>query len=470
MQTFPAALPLEGKTVVVTGAGPMAEAKLRLFLTSPAQLRWLRGRQESTSPSALENRAQTHDRAPEARDFEGAALVFIAEADPTARRQQARWARNAGALVNLVDEPAGSDFQTPALVDRDEVVVAIATGGAAPVLSVDLRAAIERLLPPRIGRLAALAREMRSTVKRVLGDFEARRAFWERVLRGPARDLALAGDQEGARRAFLDTLNRPEAPREGVVHLVGAGPGDPDLLTLRAARLLREADVIVHDRLVSPEVLDLARRDARRIDVGKQRNHHPVPQEAIEALLVEEAQKGQRVVRLKGGDPFIFGRGGEEITALRAAGLRVEVTPGISAALAAAASSQIPLTHRGLASSLTLASGVSRRGGPAPDLRALVEGTGALYMSVDAAPRIQAQLLALGRTGATPVALVEHASRDQERTVYCTLATLASTVVSEAVTGPAIIFLGDAVTLGAAYERAPERAPEPAPQQEAQRA
>ena len=466
MQTFPAALPLEGKTVVVTGAGPMAEAKLRLFLTSPAQLRWLRGRQESASPSALENRAQTLDRAPEARDFEGAALVFIAEADPTARRQQARWARNAGALVNLVDEPAGSDFQTPALVDRDEVVVAIATGGAAPVLSVDLRAAIERLLPPRIGRLAALAREMRSTVKRLLGDFEARRAFWERVLRGPARDLALAGDQEGARRAFLDTLNRPEAPQEGVVHLVGAGPGDPELLTLRAARLLREADVIVHDRLVSPEVLDLARRDARRIDVGKQRNHHPVPQEAIEALLVEEAQKGQRVVRLKGGDPFIFGRGGEEITALRAAGLRVEVTPGISAALAAAASSQIPLTHRGLASSLTLASGVSRRGGPAPDLRALVEGTGALYMSVDAAPRIQAQLLALGRTGATPVALVEHASRDQERTVYCTLATLASTVVSEAVTGPAIIFLGDAVTLGAAYEQAPE----PAPQQEAQRA
>lgn len=466
MQTFPAALPLEGKTVVVTGAGPMAEAKLRLFLTSPAQLRWLRGRQESASPSALENRAQTLDRAPEARDFEGAALVFIAEADPTARRQQARWARNAGALVNLVDEPAGSDFQTPALVDRDEVVVAIATGGAAPVLSVDLRAAIERLLPPRIGRLAALAREMRSTVRRVLGDFEARRAFWERVLRGPARDLALAGDQEGARRAFLDTLNRPEAPQEGVVHLVGAGPGDPELLTLRAARLLREADVIVHDRLVSPEVLDLARRDARRIDVGKQRNHHPVPQEAIEALLVEEAQKGQRVVRLKGGDPFIFGRGGEEITALRAAGLRVEVTPGISAALAAAASSQIPLTHRGLASSLTLASGVSRRGGPAPDLRALVEGTGALYMSVDAAPRIQAQLLALGRTGATPVALVEHASRDQERTVYCTLATLASTVVSEAVTGPAIIFLGDAVTLGAAYEQAPE----PAPQQEAQRA
>ena len=363
MQTFPAALPLEGKTVVVTGAGPMAEAKLRLFLTSPAQLRWLRGRQESASPSALENRAQPLDRAPEARDFEGAALVFIAEADPTARRQQARWARNAGALVNLVDEPAGSDFQTPALVDRDEVVVAIATGGAAPVLSVDLRAAIERLLPPRIGRLAALAREMRSTVKRVLGDFEARRAFWERVLRGPARDLALAGDQEGARRAFLDTLNRPEAPREGVVHLVGAGPGDPELLTLRAARLLREADVIVHDRLVSPEVLDLARRDARRIDVGKQRNHHPVPQEAIEALLVEEAQKGQRVVRLKGGDPFIFGRGGEEITALRAAGLRVEVTPGISAALAAAASSQIPLTHRGLASSLTLASGVGRRGG-----------------------------------------------------------------------------------------------------------
>ena len=466
MQTFPAALPLEGKTVVVTGTGPMAEAKLRLFLTSPAQLRWLRGRGESASPSALENRAQTLDRAPEARDFEGAALVFIAEADPTARRQQARWARNAGALVNLVDEPAGSDFQTPALVDRDEVVVAIATGGAAPVLSVDLRAAVERLLPPRIGRLAALAREMRSTVKRVLGDFEARRAFWERVLRGPARDLALAGDQEGARRAFLDTLNRPEAPREGVVHLVGAGPGDPELLTLRAARLLREADVIVHDRLVSPEVLDLARRDARRIDVGKQRNHHPVPQEAIEALLVEEAQKGQRVVRLKGGDPFIFGRGGEEITALRAAGLRVEVTPGISAALAAAASSQIPLTHRGLASSLTLASGVGRRGGPAPDLRALVEGTGALYMSVDAAPRIQAQLLALGRTGATPLALVEHASRDQERTVYCTLATLASTVVSAAVTGPAIIFLGDAVTLGAAYERAPE----PAPHQEAQRA
>ena len=307
---------------------------------------------------------------------------------------------------------------------------------------------------------------MRSTVKRVLGDFEARRAFWERVLRGPARDLALAGDQEGARRAFLDTLNRPEAPQEGVVHLVGAGPGDPELLTLRAARLLREADVIIHDRLVSSEVLDLARRDARRIDVGKERNHHPVPQETIEALLVEEAQKGQRVVRLKGGDPYIFGRGGEEVAALRAAGIRVEVTPGISAALAAAASSQIPLTHRGLASSVTLASGVGRRGGPTPELSALIEGTGALYMSVDAAPRIQSQLLALGRAGATPVAVVEHASQDQERTIYCTLATLASTVDSEAITGPAMIFLGEAVTLGAAYAPAPERAP----QREAQRA
>ena len=454
MRIFPAAIPLTGKSIVFVGTGPLAEAKVRLFLSSPARLLWFC---EGPAPSGFEiaqNLALLH-RAPRAEDFRGAALVFLAENEPARREALRALAKGEGALVNAVDQPGESDFQTPALVDREEIVIAISTGGAAPVLAVDLRAAIEQLLPQRLEGLVRLARELRGTVKRVLKDFEARRRFWERSLRGPARDLALLGDEGGARKALLKSLNAPAPEAEGIVHLVGAGPGDPELLTLRAARLLREADVIVHDRLCGEPVLTLARRDARRIPVGKAKDHHPVPQETIEALLIAEARKGQRVVRLKGGDPFIFGRGGEEVAALRAAGIAVEVTPGISAALAAAASAQIPLTHRDHAQSLTLATAVARAGAaPAQLEEGLNPSTGdhtlAIYMGVAAAERLRSQLLASGHPPSLPLAIVENASREDERTLYGTLDALPDLVTQGSVKGPAMLFLGSVVALGRA--------------------
>lgn len=452
MRVFPASIPLDGRTVIVSGAGFMAEAKARLFVGSPARLKWFTGTDTDPVASDIARYAEVIRREPTRRDFRGASLVFIACGEDHAIARQAREARARGAMVNIVDSPKGSDFQTPALVDRDAMVIAIASGGAAPVLSVDIRAQIERLVPARVGILADLARELRETVKSVLDKFDDRRAFWERALRGKARDLALSGDKAGARREMLRELNAGGPPPSGIVHLVGAGPGDPDLLTIKAARLLREADVIVHDRLVGDGVLDLARRDAIRIDVGKTKGHHPVPQDEIADILIREARKGQRVVRLKGGDPFIFGRGGEELEAVRAAGIDAAVTPGISAALACAASSGIPLTHRDHAQSVTFASGVVKKDGPDVNYQALAtpNATAVFYMGVGAAPEIQSKLLAAGRSGATPVAVIENGSSEAERTLTGILGDLAGLVERAGVKGPAIIIVGETASLAAA--------------------
>lgn len=445
MRVFPASIPLEGSKVIVIGHGPMAEAKARLFLASPARLTWFTGEVSDPVAADIAQYAQLVRREPTRRDLRGATLVFIAGGEDREVRTLARHARRLGALVNIVDSPEGSDFQTPAVIDRGGIVVAVASGGAAPVLSVDIRAEIERVLPARIGVIADLARDLRATVKSVFSKFDDRRAFWERALRGKARDLALKGDKSGARREMLRQLNAANDSEAGIVHLVGAGPGDPDLLTIKAARLLREADVVVYDRLVGQGVLDLARRDAIRIDVGKTKGHHPVPQAEIEDILIKHARQGQRVVRLKGGDPFIFGRGGEEMDTVRKAGIDVQVTPGITAAMACAASAGIPLTHRDHAQSVTFASGVVKKDGPDADYSALAapNSTGVFYMGVGAAPQIQAKLLAAGRNAATPVAIIENGSTDQERTVTATLGTLATRVASAGVAGPAVIIIGE---------------------------
>lgn len=457
MRVFPASIPLEGRTVVVVGRGPMAEPKARLFANSPARLSWFTGQTDDPVPADIAQYARVERRMPTRRDLRGATLLFIAGSEGVPVEALARTARRMGIPVNIVDSPAASDFQTPAIVDRDGIVVAIASGGAAPVLSVDVRAAVEQVLPARIGTLADLAHELRGTVKSVLTRFDDRRAFWERALRGKARDLALSGDRAGARREMLRELNGETGERAGIVHLIGAGPGDPDLLTLKAARLLREADVIVHDRLVSDGVMNLARRDARRIDVGKTRGHHPVPQDEIGAILVREARKGQRVVRLKGGDPFIFGRGGEELDVVRAAGIAVEVTPGITAAMACAASAGVPLTHRDHAQSVTFASGVVKRGGPDADYRAFSapNATTVFYMGVGAAPDIQRKMIEAGRAASTPVAVIENGSLDTERRAFGSLGGLAALVEREGIAGPAVIIVGETAGAAAAAAAAP---------------
>jgi uroporphyrin-III C-methyltransferase/precorrin-2 dehydrogenase/sirohydrochlorin ferrochelatase len=442
MRVFLASIPLDDRKVVVVGAGEAGVAKARLLSRTPAQVVWFApfgGPERDPRIAGLGPIGRLPGRA----DFEGAALVFVALSEEEGAGVLAAEARAAGALVNVVDRPELSDFQTPALIDRGEVVVGVATGGAAPILARDIRARIEAALPQSLAVLAGLAREIRATVKAAIPSFIARRRFWERAFRGRAADLAVSGDVAGARREMLRLINAPE-PAEGVVWLVGAGPGDPELLTLKAQRLLQDADVIVHDRLVSDAVLDHARRDARRIYVGKARGDHAVPQEEIAELLIEEARQGHRVVRLKGGDPFVFGRGGEEVEALQAAGVEVHVVPGVTAALACAASAQLPLTHRDHAQAVTFVTGQARPGAPEPDWAALSSDahTLAVYMGAGQAGRIAERLIGSGRDPATPVTIVIEGSLPEERMISGRLSDLGLLIRVHRVETPAMLFIG----------------------------
>ena len=444
MRLFLASIPLEDTRVVVVGGGEPALAKLRLFLGSPAQLSWFAPELDASALEIPRTAPEPQRREPSAADLDAARLVFIALPDLEQVGRIAGLARAAGAQVNVVDQPALSDFQTPALIDRDEVVVGIATGGSAPILARDIRSRIEAVLPEGLAHVARMARELRDTVKSSVPDFMARRRFWERAFRGPAADLAAAGRTAEARREMLRLLNQA-APEQGMVHIVGAGPGDPELLTLKALRALQDADVIIHDRLVPDAVLDRARRDARRLYVGKTRGDHSVPQDQIEQLMIDEARAGHRVVRLKGGDPFVFGRGGEELASVRAAGIPVFVVPGVTAALACAASAGIPLTHRDHAQAVTFVTAQAKPGGTDADWARLAgpNHTLAIYMGTDRAAETAAALMAAGRTGSTPVAVVENGSRPDERILHGRLDGLAALVRGANLTGPALLFVGE---------------------------
>lgn len=444
MRVFLASIPMDGARVVIIGDGEPALAKLRLFLKTPADLVWFAPDGAPAGPGALQGGPDPIERLPLADDFKAARLVFIAVEDDHLATELAGLGRAAGAQVNVVDRPAFSDFHTPALIDRDEVVIAIATGGSAPILARDLRSRIEEVLPAGLTHVARLARELRDTVIASVPDFMARRRFWEKAFRGPAAELAAAGRPAEARRELLRLLN-VAAPEQGVVHIVGAGPGDPELLTLKALRVLQDADVIIHDRLVPEAILDRARRDAHRLYVGKSRSHHSVPQDQIEALMIDEARKGQRVVRLKGGDPFVFGRGGEELEAMQRAGIPVFVIPGITAALACAASAGIPLTHRDHAQSVTFVTAQEKPGGVAPDWQALCgpHQTLAIYMGVGRARETADALMSAGRAPDTPVAIVENGSRPQERIITGVLNDLGDLVSRSILTGPALLFVGE---------------------------
>lgn len=444
MRVFLASIPLQGARVAVIGGGEAALAKLRLFIGSPADVTWF-------APGSIAERRRWPAGAPEpvaaeptSADLAGVKLAFIAveAADDAARL--AAVARAAGVQVNVVDRPGLSDFQTPALIDRDQVVVGVATGGLGPILARDVRSRIEAALPAALGPLARLAGELRETVKTSVPDFMARRRFWERAFRGSAAELAAKGREAEARREMMRLLN-VAAPEPGVVHIVGAGPGDPELLTLKALRALQDADVIIHDRLVSEAVLERARRDARRIHVGKTRGDHSVPQREIEALMIAEARSGHRVVRLKGGDPFVFGRGGEELQAMRDAGVEAYVIPGITAAVACAASAGIPLTHRDHAQAVSFVTAQPKPGGEAAHWASLAAAnhTAAIYMGAGLADQVGANLIAAGRAPSTPVAVVENGSRPDERLLTGRLDDLGGLVRRHAVTGPAMLFVGE---------------------------
>lgn len=372
-----------------------------------------------------------------ADDLAGAAAIFIATGDLDQDTEAQQAARIAGVPVNVADRPALCDFILPAIVDRGDVVVAISTGGASPTLATVLRGRIEALLPERFGALADLAKTFRAQANTLIPGQSARRAFWRRLIEGPAGRLALAGNEADARRVSLGELDAARRGQQpiGIAHIVGAGPGDPDLLTLKAAQLLQEADAILHDALVPDAILKRARRDAELVSVGKRKGQPSWAQADIEAELVRRVRAGQVVVRLKAGDPFVFGRGAEEVDALRAAGLPVTVVPGITAALGCAASAGIPLTDRRIASSVTFMTGHAAHDGAGGHTRVL-------YMAASEAGAVRDRLLADGVDPTTPVAVIENGTRPDERVSTGRLADLTRLAVSH-LSGPSLIIVGD---------------------------
>ena len=448
MNVFPVFFDLAGRRVLLVGGGEPALQKLRLLRKTGAQLLLLAPAIEPEIRAAVEEGGvEWRAEDPTASHFADTTLAVIATGDEAQDRAAALLANAARVPVNVVDRADLSDFIVPAIVDRDPVVIGISTGGAAPLLARRLRAAIEAMLPARLGALARFAERFRGAVAAKIGNRQLRLRFWERVFDGPVATAVLDGRESQAAERMLTLVNAAAAnnPAEGRVALVGAGPGDPELLTLKAHRLLQEADVIIHDRLVAPAVLDLARRDARRIAVGKARGHHSLPQPEINRLLAREAQAGNRVVRLKGGDPFIFGRGGEELEHLEREGIAVEIVPGITAALGCAASARVALTHRDAAQAVILATAEGAEGEPALDWSALagLHRTLAIYMGVGAAPRLQQRLVEGGLDPATPVAVIENGTRPDERVLSGAVCELAALVARHEVAGPAIILIGE---------------------------
>lgn len=442
MKHLPLFFDLVGRRVVVVGAGPMADRRVELAKSAGADVRRIAPDQAKV------------------RDFQGAAAAFVATGAADLDAAVQRVARTAGVPVNVADRPALCDFILPAIVDRDDVVVAVSTGGLSPTLATVLRGRIEAILPDRLGAIGRLAATFRAQARALVVDPARRRAFFRRLVEGPAARLALAGDEAGASRTALgelDAARRLTTP-PGIAHIVGAGPGDPDLLTLRAAQLLQEADAILHDDLVPSAVLARARRDAEFVAVGKRKGRAGWSQADIDAELVRRVRAGQVVVRLKAGDPFVFGRGGEEVDALRAADLAYTIVPGITAALGCAASAGIPLTHRRVASAVTFVSGhdaddVRKSAWPA---LAAKGHTVAIYMGATEAASVRDRLLRAGANPATPVALIENGTRPGQQVSTGRLADLtriAAPHVAGPDAGPSLIIVGDVAAYAAEVRR-----------------
>jgi len=452
MDYLPVFLALNERPCLVVGGGDVAARKIALLLRARATITVVaRQAGEEVAALAAAGRLSLHERAFAPADVTGRAFVIAATDDSAVNAAVARAAHAQGILVNVVDQPADSTAIMPSIVDRSPVVIAIGTGGKAPVLARMLRARLESLIPPAYGELASLLGGLRERVKATLPDATARRRFWEDVLDGPAAELFFAGRRTQAAAAIETLLTaRSGAPRRrGEVYLIGTGPGDPDLLTFRALRLMQLADVIVHDRLVGDDILELCRRDADRIYVGKARSRHAVRQEDINTLLAREAGAGRRVARLKGGDPFTFGRGGEEIEHLAEAGIDFQVVPGITAALGCAAYAGIPLTHRDHAHACLFVTAHLKDGELMLDWGSLVRPrqTLVVYMGMAGLPALVEGLLAAGMSAAMPAAIVERGTTSAQRVLSATLATLATRAAAEDYGSPAVIIIGDVVQL-----------------------
>src|SRR5437667_6407161 len=460
MRFLPVFLDLQGGVVLLVGAGDLVRAKLRLLASAGANIRWSAtdGIHDGTGLDAAD--AARIERAtgdPLTADLSGIIAILCAGAGEIGAAMSVR-AKSVGLPVNVMDDLAHSTFIFPAIVDRGDVVVAVGTGGASPVVARRVRERIEAVLPARIGDLAAFIGGFRKSMHARIPEFSLRRRFWERVIDGPIGALVLAGRKDEAEAALkqIDDASAfaggEQGKAAGHVTLVGAGPGDPDLLTVKALRALQDADIVFYDELVSPEVLDRARRDAARVPVGRRVGKPGIGQDAINKLLIEAAQSGQRAVRLKGGDPFIFGRGGEEIEMLRQAGVAYSVIPGITAGLGAAAQFETPLTYRQEALRITFLTAHKARDAEAVDWSVLTDTkmTVVVYMGMTAAPSVREGLLAAGRSPRTPVGVFARVTRPDAQAAVGTLDQLPE-LVARLDGGPAILIIGDVVAHSAPW-------------------
>jgi uroporphyrin-III C-methyltransferase/precorrin-2 dehydrogenase/sirohydrochlorin ferrochelatase len=450
MEFLPLFHNLRGAWVLVVGGGEIALRKSRLLADAGAVLRVVAPEigtelRELINSSGGEQILRGYDAA----DANGCVLIIAATDDEPLNAQVSADARQRGVPVNVVDAPALCSVIFPAIVDRSPLVIAVSSGGDAPVLARLIRAKLESWIPPTYGHLAGLAARFRHQVKNLFPNVQQRRAFWEEVFQGPIADRQLAGQGAEAERMLQAKIDGEPPSAAGEVYLVGAGPGDPDLLTFKALRLMQQADVVLYDRLVAPAILDLCRRDADRIYVGKQRADHALPQDQINQQLVALAKQGKRVVRLKGGDPFIFGRGGEEIEELAAHGIPFQVVPGITAASGCAAYAGIPLTHRDYAQSVRFVTGHLKNNTTDLPWKDLVSPAQTLvfYMGLIGLPIICSELIKHGRSADTPAALIQQGTTTNQRVFTGTLANLPQLVAEHEVHAPTLVIVGEVVTL-----------------------
>ncbi|MGQ8364999.1 siroheme synthase CysG [Glaciecola sp. 1036] len=452
MNYFPIFLDAQHINCLIVGAGEVAARKCELLLKTPAKITivapWVCDTVKRLSAST---QVELIEKEFSEADIEGKNLIFVATSDEQLNKDIHDLAHEQNILVNVVDNTPLCKFITPSIVDRDPIVIALSSGGVAPVLLRYMRQRLESLIPNNLSRLGKFSEKWRMRVKQALSSVTQRRYFWEDILDGDVGENVLNGNNALADQQLEQRLvdYQQNKRTQGQVYLVGAGPGDPDLLTFRALRLMQKADVVVYDRLVSDEILELVRRDAEKIYVGKAKSNHSIPQKDINELLAKLAKDGQRVVRLKGGDPFIFGRGGEEIQTLIAHGIDFQVVPGITAASGASSYAGIPLTHRDHAQSVVFTTGHLKDNSINLNWQALAQPnqTIVFYMGLTGLPIICKSLIEHGLSAATPIALVQDATRNTQKVVTATLSTILDDPRLDEIAPPTLIIVGGVVSL-----------------------
>ena len=453
MDFLPLFFDLKDKACLVVGGGAIAQRKAGLLQRAGAIIRVVAPSvNEELVAIAIASGGEVLLRQCQACDLPGHALVIAATDDAKVNRMVSEEAHISSIPVNVVDNPDLCSVILPSIVDRSPLIIAISSGGRSPILTRLLRTRIETMVPAAYGRLANFVGDFRDAVRHRVTGLRARRIFWENTLQGPVAEMVLAG-RESEGRELLERLIEEADPEKtvGEVYLIGAGPGDPDLLTFRALRLMQSADIVFYDRLVSPQIVDLSRRDAERVYVGKSRSRHPVPQQEINQLLIDHAKQGKRVVRLKGGDPFIFGRGGEEIEGLARERIPFQVIPGITAASGCACYAGIPLTHRDYSQAVRFVTGHLKDGSSQLNWSELTSSdeTIVFYMGLFGLPIICSKLIEHGSSKDMPVALIEQGTTARQRVITGTLETLPALVAAVEVHAPTLIIVGEVVKLRA---------------------